>query len=107
DTDSANNITPTGNDHPYPFIQFDLDVDAEDDVDIIEVEYEKEPDETEASYYDRNQDFSLSGNEAMDKLDAIFKSFDFDESSSKEEVLDAVRTGFNIPDKVRKIEVDI
>lgn len=93
--------------HPYSFTHFDLDVDMENDLDLIEVEYEQEPDETEASYEDRNQDINLSGDEAMAELDKIFSTFDFDETSSKEEVLEAVRTAFNVPEDAKRIEVEL
>lgn len=94
--------------YQYSFEKFELDVDYDDMDDAIEVEFDNEPnDELEASYEDRTKDIRLHGEEAMSELDSIFSSFNFDENTSEDEVLDAVVEAFDIRDDARKIELEI
>lgn len=96
--DKNNGETTSVSEAPYSFIEFDLEADFENIKDAVEVEYEFVPDRVEASYNDKNQGIRLSNDEALHELDDHFAQFDFDENSSKEEVLAAVRKAFNIPE---------
>ena len=92
----------------YNFIKFDLEADYPDTNDALDVDFENEPNENmEASYRDQSQGIDLNGDEAMEELDNIFASFDFDETTANEEVLAAVIEGFNIPEEATNIELEI
>lgn len=107
DRDMKTDAVTEGN-YEYSFQKFELDVDYPDMEDAIEVEYDNEPgDEFEASYEDRTQDIRIHGDEAMNKLDKIFSTFDFDENTAEDEVLDAVVEAFEIRDDARKVELEI
>ncbi|GEM_PF-2515294 len=108
DTNTDNN--PSNKDDMkinYNFNNFSLEADVENEDDAIDVEYEVETDETEASYFDKQQGINLVGNEAMDELDSIFNTFSFDENTADEEVLNEVIEAFNIPEDATNIELEI
>ncbi|KAB2330301.1 YusW family protein [Bacillus mesophilum] len=99
-----NNDTTTG----YNFTHFDLDADYQDMNDAVEVDYENETnDQMEASYRDQSQDIDLNGDAAMEELDSIFSSFNFDENTPDEEVLTTVSEAFSIPEDAQNIELEI
>lgn len=110
-TDNADNGATdkgTTTDTGYSFYAFDLEADYPDNKDALDVDYDNEPnDKMEASYRDQSQGIDLRGDEAMNELDSIFSSFDFDENTPNEEVLDAVIEAFNIPEDATNIELDI
>lgn len=92
----------------YVFTEFDLDADYEDTNDAIDVDYENENnDKMEASYRDKSQEIDLTGDAALQELDSIFSSFNFDESTSEEEILNTITDAFNIPKDAQNIELDI
>ncbi|WP_339228989.1 YusW family protein [Oceanobacillus sp. FSL K6-2867] len=105
-TNDRDNVT-TEMDADYPFTSFDLEADFEGTEDIVEVEYEQDTNETEASYRNETQGIQLRGDEAMQELDSIFSTFDFDENTPKEEVLSTVLEAFNIPNDAQNVELDI
>ncbi|MEW9108532.1 MAG: YusW family protein [Cytobacillus gottheilii] len=104
-----NNATNDNNDTTgYNFTHFDLDADYQDMNDAVEVDYENETNnQMEASYRDQSQDIDLNGAEAMEELDSIFSSFNFDENTPDEEVLTTVSEAFSIPEDAQNIELEI
>ncbi|HWJ77987.1 MAG TPA: YusW family protein [Niallia sp.] len=101
DTDTSTN---TG----YGFTKFDLDADYEGTNDALDVDYENEKnDNMEASYQDKSQDINLNGDEAIDKLDSIFSSLNFDENTPDDEVLNTITEAFNIPKDAKNVELEI
>lgn len=105
-TNNSDNVT-TDTESDYAFTSFDLEADFEGTEDIVEVEYEQDTNETEASYRNETQGIQLRGDEAMQELDSIFSTFDFDENTPKEEVLSTVLEAFNIPTDAQNVELDI
>ena len=106
-TGSENNTANTANESPYVFTSFNFDVDVDGKHDAVDVEYEEDTDGTEASYHDKIQGIQLNGNEAMQELDRIFSSMDFDENTPDEEVINAVYEAFNLPEDAQQFELDI
>ncbi|MBP2076802.1 YusW family protein [Oceanobacillus polygoni] len=107
ETDNDRDNVTTDMESDYPFTSFDLEADFEGTEDIVEVEYEQDTNETEASYRNETQGIQLRGDEAMQELDSIFSTFDFDENTPKEEVLSTVLEAFNIPSDAQHVELDI
>nr|WP_245301675.1 YusW family protein [Virgibacillus natechei] len=106
-TDSTND-TDANTNTEYDFTKFDLEADYEDTDDTLDVDYENEQDEQmEASYRDKSQDIDLNGDAAMEELDSIFSSFNFDESTPEEEILNTITEAFNIPKEAQDIELEI
>ncbi|SES24921.1 YusW-like protein [Gracilibacillus ureilyticus] len=105
---NTTNDTEANTDTGYPFTTFDLEADFQDTNDTLDVDYENEQDDQmEASYQDKSQDIDLNGDAAMEELDSIFSSFDFDENTSDEEILNTVTQAFNIPEEAQNVELDI
>ncbi|WP_194287387.1 YusW family protein [Gracilibacillus oryzae] len=105
---SPNEDTNANTDTGYGFTKFDLDADYTDTNDALEVDYDNEQDDNmEASYRDQSQDIDLAGDAAIEELDSIFTSFEFDENTSDEEVLNAVTEAFSIPSDAQNIELEI
>ncbi|WP_080843651.1 YusW family protein [Cytobacillus gottheilii] len=104
-----NNATNDNNDTTgYNFTHFDLDADYQDHNDALEVDYENETnDQMEASYQDHSQDIDLNGDAAIEELDSIFSSFNFDENTPDEEVLTTISEAFSIPEDAQNIELEI
>ncbi|WP_404456624.1 YusW family protein [Oceanobacillus kapialis] len=100
--------TDTNTNTEYGFTKFDLEADYEDTNDALDVDYEnEEKDKMEASYRNKSQDIDLNGDQAMEELDSIFSSFNFDESTPEEEVLNAITEAFNIPEEAQNLELEI
>ncbi|MCF3941963.1 YusW family protein [Oceanobacillus alkalisoli] len=93
----------------YIFTSFDLEVDIENNDDAVDVDYDVDDDdnEIEASYVNKPDNINLRGNEAMDELDSIFTSFEFDENTPDEEVINEVLQAFNIPEDAAKVDLEI
>lgn len=115
DNNGANNNQTKGDSdqadfsNDYVFTSFDLEVDIENNDDAIDVDYEVDIDdnETEASYENKPENINLRGNEAMEELDNIFTSFQFDENTPDEEVINEVLQAFNIPEDAAKVDLEI
>lgn len=93
----------------YAFTSFDLEVDIENNDDAVDVDYDVDDDDKdiEASYENKPENINLRGNEAMDELNSIFTSFQFDENTPDEEVINEVLQAFNIPEDAAKIDLEI
>ncbi|MHA6251570.1 YusW family protein [Oceanobacillus sp. CAU 1775] len=110
---TADNDTTEGSDNNsdvndrYNFVEFSLEVDVDQDEDVIDVEFETDADGTEAKYVDKSQDIDLTGDEAMDKLDSIFTTFNFDDVSSDDEIIREITEAFNIPENASNIDIDV
>lgn len=110
DTDGADandDQTAANGNSQYAFTSFELDVDIEQDDDAIEVDYDEESDETEASYEHKPNGINFYGDEAIEELDGIFRSFEFDENTPDEEVIQAVMEAFDIPDDAVEFDLEI
>lgn len=104
---NTDNTANTADESPYVFTSFDLEADVEGTKDAVDVDYEVEQNRTEASYHDKIQGIQLTGDEAMQELDRIFSSLDFDENTPDEEVINAVYEAFNLPEDAQHFELDI
>ncbi|RLL42656.1 hypothetical protein D8M04_13950 [Oceanobacillus piezotolerans] len=108
DNTNTNTNTDTTTNSDYGFKKFELDADYQDNNDALDVDFENEQnDKMEASYRDKSQDIDLNDDAAMEELDKIFSSFNFDENTSDEEVLDSVAEAFNIPEDAQNMELEI
>lgn len=107
-TEENNTANESTDNTGYKFTHFDLDADYQDNNDALDVDYENETnDQMEASYLDQSQDIDLNGDAAMEELDSMFSSFNFDENTPDEEVLNAVSEAFSIPEDAQNIELEI
>ncbi|WP_010650322.1 YusW family protein [Oceanobacillus massiliensis] len=107
ETTENDSTVSNSNKYTYQFTSFDLEADIEDSNDAVEVDYEMDSDDSEASYLDKIQGIRLNGDEAMEELSNIFSSFEFDQDTPNEEVLNAVMDGFNIPDDAKNVDLEI
>lgn len=107
--DSTNESNPTADNtaSDYIFRSFDLEADFEGTNDAVEVDYELDDDGTESSYEDKQQGIKLTGEEALNELDSIFSTFEFDKDTPDEDVLNTVFEAFNIPKDAQNVELDI
>ncbi|MFC4024645.1 YusW family protein [Oceanobacillus longus] len=105
--ENNNNNRNPGNEADYTFTSFDLEADFEGTEDAVDVDYEMDGEKSEASYTDKLQGIQLAGDEAMQELDSIFSTFEFDENTSDEEVLNAVFEAFKIPKDAKNVELEI
>ena len=104
---TANDSNDTAN-NGYGFTAFDLEADFEELDDALDVDYENDQnEEIEAAYHYKSEGFDLRGDEAMEELDSIFTSFQFDENTPDEEVLNEVSEAFNIPENAPHVELEI
>src|SRR5699024_2423083 len=79
----------------YGFTNFDLEADYQETNDALDVNFENEKnDKIEASYEDKSNGIDLNGDEALEELDSIFSSFNFDENTPNEDVLNEVAEAF-------------
>ncbi|MFC5735471.1 YusW family protein [Cytobacillus gottheilii] len=107
-TEENNTANESTDNTGYNFTHFDLDADYQDHNDALDVDYENETnDQMEASYRDQSQDIDLNGDAAMEELDSMFSSFNFDENTPDEEVLTTVSEAFSIPEDAQNIELEI
>lgn len=106
-TDANDDQTAADGHSPYAFTSFELDVDIEQDDDAIEVDYDEESDEIEASYEHKPNGINLYGDEAIEELNGIFRSFEFDENTPDEEVIQTVMEAFDIPDDAVEFDLEI
>ena len=90
----------------YGFISFKLDVDTADLTDAIEADYDEDRTETEAKYDNKIENLNLRGDEAMNKLDAIFKDLSLTHDMTEEEAIKKVSDAFGIKDYTT-IELEI
>lgn len=90
----------------YGFTSFDLDIDTVELTDAIEVNYDEDRTETEAKYENKSENLSLHGDEAMNKLDTIFKDLSLTHDMKEEEVIKKVSDAFGIKD-YSTIELEI
>ena len=93
-------------DPPFAFSSFSLDVDYGVNKNV-EVDYESEASGVEASYDNDLSNEKLTGNEAYDKLEPIFKNFTFDATTANDEVIAEVLKAFDLQNDYKEVEIEI
>ena len=99
-------ITQNETTSTFPFSSFDLDVDYAN-FKSFEVEYENDVDETEAKIKDELNNRTLRGDEAFQEMQNRFQSFQFDQNSPEETVVQEVLKSFELDDNYEKFELEI
>ncbi len=105
DNNTGTNNTNT-NESPYSFREFDLEVKYDNNKDY-EVSYENDNDGVEATIEDDLKNERVNGNEAIDRLDPIFKKLDINSNTSQEDVLSKIMSAFELDKNYQAIDVDI
>jgi len=82
----------------FGFQSFDLDVDTADQKDAIDASFDIDVSETEAEYVNQLESKNLSGNEAYEELEPIFKEMGLTKDMAKEEVIEKVNQAFGVED---------
>ncbi|OCA90145.1 hypothetical protein F7984_03920 [Pradoshia sp. D12] len=101
-----NNTGTNTNDSAYSFRDFDLEVKYENNKDY-EVSYENDNDGVEASIEDDRNNERVNGNDAVDRLNPIFKKLDIDSNTSQDDVISKVISAFELDDNYQAIDIDI
>ena len=104
-TEDTTNNTATNN-SDYPFREFDLEVKYDNNKEY-EASYENDNEGVDASIEDDVKNERIKGNEAVDRLDPIFKKLDIDANTSEEDVISKVISAFGLNDNYKAIDVDI
>lgn len=90
----------------YGFTSFDVAIDTKDKKEAIIANYEEKPDKTEAMYENKMEDAYLHGDQAMDKLDSIFKEMELDPDADDEDLIKQTAEAFGVMDyKTLKLTV--
>lgn len=90
----------------YGFSSFDVAIDTKDKKEAIIANYEENPDKTEAMYENKMEDAYLHGDQAMDKLDGIFKEMELDPDADDEDLIKQTAEAFGVMDyKTLKLTV--
>lgn len=105
DNNTGTNNTNT-KDTAYSFREFDLEVKYENNKDY-EVSYENDNDGVEASIEDDRNNERVNGNDAVDRLDPIFKKLDIDSNTSQDDVISKVISAFELDDNYQAVDIDI
>ncbi len=105
DNNTGTNNTNT-NESAYSFREFDLEVKYDKNKEY-EASYENDNEGVEASIEDDRNNDRVHGNDAVDRLDPIFKKLDIDANTSQEDVISKVVSAFELDDNYQAIEVDI
>lgn len=82
----------------FGFQSFDLDVDTADQKDAIDASFDIDVSETEAEYVNQLESKNLSGNEAYEELEPMFKEIGLTKDMAKEEVIEKVTQAFGVED---------
>ena len=96
-TSTGSPTTETANqtsNYNYNFRSFDLDIDTAEQNDAIDASFEEEKSGFEAEYENKIADLNVKDGEAMEHLDTIFSSLDFDQNTPDEEVIQTVSETF-------------
>ena len=102
-TDNNNMAT---NESPYSFREFDLEVKYDNNKEY-EASYENDNEGVEASIEDDLKNEKVKGNDAVDRLDPIFKKLDIDANTSEADVLSKVVSAFGLDENYQVIDLDI
>ena len=102
---ATDNNTAT-NETAYPFREFDLEV-KYDNLKEYEASYDNDNNGVEASIEDDLKNERVKGNDAVDRLDPIFKKLDIDANTSKDDVISKVIAAFGLDENYQAIDVDI
>ena len=102
----TNTNNATTNESAYPFREFSLEV-KYDNMKEYEASYENENEGVEASIEDDLKNERVKGNDAVDRLDPIFKKLDIDANTSQEDVISKVVAAFDLDENYQAIDVDI
>ena len=105
-TDNNADTNTNKNDSAYSFRDFDLEVKYENNKDY-EVSYENDNDGIEASIEDDRNNERVNGNDAVDRLDPIFKKLDIDSNTSQDDVISRVISAFELDDNYQAVDIDI
>ncbi|WP_274310338.1 YusW family protein [Solibacillus daqui] len=101
---SINTTAPA--DAPFNFTHFELEIEYDKDI-SYDVSYEKEKNGIEVKIEDELNKKMIQGNEAMDTLLPIFKSFTFDATTDSDVVIDEVLQKFGQPNNFKTVEIEI
>ena len=82
----------------YGFTSFDIAIDTKEMKIALSANYEEKPDKTEATYENKMEDAYLHGNQAMDKLDPIFKELSIDPDTDDEDLIKLTAEAFEVRD---------
>ncbi|MFJ7934504.1 YusW family protein [Sporosarcina sp. NPDC096371] len=80
----------------FGFISFDVAIDTTDTKEAILANYEEKPDKTEAMYENKMEDAYLHGDQAMDKLDGIFKELALESDADDEDLIKQTAEAFGV-----------
>lgn len=109
DTATDNNTSTNNsgtNESAYSFREFDIEVKYDNNKEY-EASYENDNEGVEASIEDDLKNERVKGNDAVDRLDPIFKKLDIDANTSQEDVLSKVVSAFELDNNYQGIDVDI
>jgi hypothetical protein len=109
DTATDNNTNTNNsstNESAYSFREFDIEVKYDKNKEY-EASYENDNEGVEASIEDDLKNERVKGNDAVDRLDPIFKKLDIDANTSQEDVLSKVVSAFELDNNYQEIDVDI
>jgi|GEM_PF-245068 len=91
---------------PYNFAEFSLDVDYSP-TESYEVDYDNETTGVEVELDDDRNNVKLRGDEALSKLEPMFKKLKFDASTANDEVIDHVISVFGIDKNYTSFELEV
>ncbi|MBK3493933.1 YusW family protein [Viridibacillus sp. YIM B01967] len=110
DTNTNNNVQESTNQTkenlPYNFAEFSLGVDYSA-TESYEVDYENEKTGVEAELDDDRNNVKLKGDEALTKLEPLFKKLKFDATTANDEVIDQVISVFGIDENYISFELQV